>query len=535
MAARKRPSRTVHVPRTAVTSSARVLDLFAMPPWLFILFRFVITCFKHWYIAAVIAAYFLLGPKTSIAILLLCPLLLTAYVWAFNRHHGPAAILRATWHLMRTRMRWKWACQKAGINDEGKVPRLFGLAHHHPPKIMNDRGTALEFVLNLGRVGITVEHLEDAKDYIAAALSARRTRIIRLTPGVARLNIEWEKNIRRSPTGKAADDLILPRVELDQDVFLELETSVLVVGLSGTGKSNLTWFVLNKLNELRTPYRLYVIDPKKVELAELMDSPHIVAYADDITEIDGVIETFYDDMMRTFERMKPLHLRRAPLGPDWPLHLLIIDEILLCEQARKGVDTHLAKIMTAGRAAGFIVLADSQLGQVDALSRLRDLFPQRICMKVASKELTNAVLGPNCEERGARCTEISEIGVGYIWTDFSGSFMRFGLPYIEGIETVAAGNVWTPPKRSSRRGRRACYEYMLYDRRGILLYIGIGFNANERIMEHKQDKPWFGDVDHGRTIIKKYPTEDAAREAEQHDIENLRPIYNIVHNHKWSA
>ena len=155
-------------------------------------------------------------------------------------------------------------------------------------------------------------------------------------------------------------------------------------------------------------------------------------------------------------------------------------------------------------------------------------------MAVQSEELVNAVLGPRCAEKGARCTDISEPGVGYIYTDFAGSFMRFKLPFIQGVSQVAAGEVWTPPKRKRRRQTGPCYTYHLYTRHVMLLYVGIGFNPSERIAEHK-NKPWFGDIDHGRTVIKKYPSEDAAREAEQHDIENLHPIYNLVHNHKRSA
>lgn len=533
---RSRPSRTVHVPRTAITSSAKIMDLFAMPIWLFIPYRLMLWCFRHWYVAAIIVTWFLLDRTVSIAILLSVPAVIIGYMWISNPHHSFIAVCRATRHFMQTRMKWKWACEKSEINDGPRAPHLISLIHRTPPKIMNDRGTALEFVINLKRVGMTVEHLETNKDYISSALGARRTRIIRLTPGIARMNIEWDKSQRRGSTqGKTVSDVLLPRVELDQDVFLELETSVLVVGQSGTGKSNLTWFILNELNSIALPYRLYILDPKKVELAELMDSPNIVSYADDITDLDRVIDTFYDEMMRTFERMKPLRLRRAPLGPEWALHLLIIDEILLCDQARKGIDTPLAKVLSAGRAAGFIVIADSQLGQVDALSRLRDLFPQRICMQVSSDELVNAVLGPRCAERGARCTEISEAGIGYIFTDFSGAFMRFKLPFIQGVSRVAQGEVWTPPKKGRRARRKGpCYTYKLYTRTGRLLYVGKGLNPADRIADHK-DEPWYGDIDHGRTVIRRYPSEDAALEAEQDDIENLHPIYNLQHNHKRSA
>lgn len=528
----RRPTRTVDVPRTAVTSSARILDFVELNKYVFIGLRIIVWLLKHWYLLGIVLAYFFLGWWASLTILLAIPAVIIGYVWINNRAHSFIPVCRATKHFMQTRRKWKWACEKAEITDGPHAPRLISFIHRRPPKIVNERGTALEFILNLQRVGMTVQHLEENVDYITSSLSARRTRIVRLTPGICRMNIEWEKSIGKagSSVGTAVSDVLLPRVELDQDVLLELETSTLVVGKSGTGKSNLTWYLLNELNKIALNYKLYVVDPKKVELAELIDSPHVMAYADDLSEIDGVIDKFYDEMMLTYERMKPQHLRRAPLGPEWPLHLLIIDEILMCSQARAtGIDSNLAKVLIAGRAAGFIVIADSQLGQVDALSRLRDLFPQRICMAVNSEELVNAVLGPKCAEKGARCTEISEAGIGYVFTEFAGAFMRFKLPFIQGVSRVAAGEVWTPVKKKRKRNTGACYEYYLFDPRGRLLYIGIGFNPSDRIAEH-HEKPWFKDIDYGRTIIKKYDNEKLAREAETRHIDEMHPIYNLVGN-----
>jgi hypothetical protein len=382
------------------------------------------------------------------------PLGVTSYVWYHNRRHSLDAVLRASYRLVWTRLKWKRACDAAEISDGPKRPRLLSLRRH--PKIANSAGTAIEFTINLQRIGLTVKHLEDNKDYFAATLNARRTRVIRLTPGVARFTVEWEKNHRKSAVigSSKNNDTQLPMVELDQDVMLALDTSILVVGESGAGKSNLTWVILNELNKLTAQdllsYRLYVIDPKKVELAELIDSPHTIVYSDTPSSADEVIERFHSDMMATFERMKAAGIRKAPLLSmgehqiTYPLNILIIDELLLTEQARKGINTHLGEILSAGRAAGYIVIGDSQLGQVDALSRLRDLFPQRICMAVKSAELTAAVLGPRAEERGAKCTEITEDGVGYIYTDFTGSFQRFLPPYIDDVEIVARGSIWYP-------------------------------------------------------------------------------------------
>lgn len=448
---RNKPERTVHVKNTALTSSATVLDQFGLPLWLYIPWRVILWFKHHWFIFAIAAAFLFLGRWWALVVLLLMPLLLVLYVQITNPGRSFTAILRASWLIFQIRRKWREACQKAQLDDVGKAPRLLGIIHHRPPKILNARGTSLEFLVRLQRVGLIVEHLEENRDYLVGFLGARKARVIRVDPATARLIFDFGRQAQSRPELGTGGDHILPRVELDQEVWLELETSILVVGESGMGKSNLTWFILNELNRLKIHRRLYVCDPKKVELAELIDSPDIACYADDITDMDWCIDRFYQEMMDTFFRMKKKRLRRAPIGPDWPLHILIIDELLLCDQARKGVDSNLAKVLTAGRAAGFFVIADSQLGQVDALSRIRDLFPQRICMRVTSGDLVNAVLGPKSEERGARCTEISEKGVGYIFTEFSGSFARFQLPFMIDVEAIARGEYWQLSQTTSTR------------------------------------------------------------------------------------
>jgi hypothetical protein len=450
---RNRPERTVHVKNTALTSSATVLDQFGLPLWLYIPWRCILWFKRHWFLFALVATFLFLGRWWFLAILIFAPLCLVLYMKAMNPSRRLTAVLRASWLLLRIRRRWRWACEKAFLDDGGKAPHLLGGIRHRPPIIHNDRGTSLEFLIRLQRVGLTVTQIEENRDYLVGSLGARKARVIRVDPSTARVIFEFGHRQPSNPIAAGTPtDHILPRVELDEGVWLELETSILVVGESGMGKSNLTWFVLNELNRLRIPRRLYVCDPKKVELAELIDSPDIECYADDITDMDYCIDRFYNDMMDTFYRMKAKKLRRAPIGPEWPLHILIVDELLLCDQARKGVDSNLAKVLTAGRAAGFFVIADSQLGQVDALSRIRDLFPQRICMRVTSGDLVNAVLGPKSDERGAKCTEITEKGVGYIFTEFAGSFARFQLPFMVDVEAIAAGQYWeqvstTKPRR----------------------------------------------------------------------------------------
>jgi hypothetical protein len=103
--------------------------------------------------------------------------------------------------------------------------------------------------------------------------------------------------------------------------------------------------------------------------------------------------------------------------------------------------------------------------------------------------------------------------------------MRFKLTFIEGVSEVAAGNVWEPPKKKRRGKTGPCYTYHLRNFNGILLWVGSGYNPSECI-EGLKDRPWWPQVEPTRTSIKKYPSERDAREAEQHDIDNLHPLYN---------
>lgn len=441
----KRSLRTTSVPPTAIHSGARVLDLFPLPMPLFLVWRFLVWLKRHWYLVAIVALYFFVDWRWSIAVLVGVPLMILGYVWLHNPRHGLLAMARAARRIALSKIKWRPACEAAGLVDGHRVPRLVSL--RRPPRIANERGTAIEFTLNLSRIGQTVTELEQVKDYIAAVLNAQRTRVVRLTPGVARFVVEWGRLDPNSPRD-AQHTTRLPMISLDAttQVAIELDTSLLVVGESGSGKSNLTWHMLNGLNAHNVPYKLHVIDPKKVELADLADSPFTVTYADSMKHIDTVIEGFHESMMRTFDDMKIRGTRKVEISEETPLNIMIIDELLMCQRQLRGgaVDTPLGEILSAGRAAGFIVVANSQLGQVDVIGRIRDLFPQRICMSVKSRELTEAVLGPRAEERGARCTEITEKGVGYVYTYHHGSFQRFRVPLISNTRAVAQGTIVSP-------------------------------------------------------------------------------------------
>lgn len=565
----RKAGRTTVVPLTSAASGARVIDLIPLPVPLFVAVRTVIVLVKHWYVVllACLAVYLYArgyGPAlipVTLAAALALPILYWLYIYSQNRYHSPQAVTRAAIRLIQMKRSWRAILEAGGMNNGPKPPRMVGILPlptrtpgsprwWRPPRIANEYGTALTFILDTSGVNATARQIEERREYITNAIQAKRVRVRRLRPGYIELTVEWESNLTRSAVANPRDSIHstrIPTVELDEGVEFELDNHILIVGDSGSGKSNLVWHIKSNLNQYQIPHVLYVIDPKQVELADLQFSPQTHKYADRTANIDAALNDFYDMMMATLDDMKSKGIRKVEFSPEHPLHLLIVDELLLVGMMNRTdvTETKLGQVLIAGRAAGFVVVGCSQLSQVDAVGRVRDLFPQRICMATNSSAITNAVLGPNAEERGARCSEITEAGTGYIYTDAAGTFERFRPPFINDTKLVALGGVHEPPEITTSRRVRGAYVYVLWafgstkptwggspdsdpntpDRP---LYVGKAINPQKRFKQHAESQPWWGQVDHSLTdISEKYPTEQAALEAETEMIERLRPIHNL--------
>jgi predicted GIY-YIG superfamily endonuclease len=328
----------------------------------------------------------------------------------------------------------------------------------------------------------------------------------------------------------------------NRKALIALDTSILIGGKAGSGKSNLVWKILKGLNTYQIPYRLHVIDPAGgVELADLERSPYLHQYTDRARHADSVIKQMRDDMDTRLSEMRQSGTRKHIPTPQHPRHILIIDELLLLHhQLQQGVASPLGDILAVGRKAGFIVIACTQLGQVDAIGRVRDLFPQRICMSTRTTEMTDAILGSHATNHGAVCHLISTPGTGYVFTEESG-YQLFHTELI--TETKAIANppyvIPTNPKTTFytnqptqtpalQNQKTATYE--LYAEDGTAMYIGLTANPNRRFKEHQSNQGWWHQVDLTKTNITWHSNRQEAQDAEEALIKEKRPIYNILHN-----
>lgn len=472
-------------------------------------------------------------------------LILCAREYPNHRYSTKRSLLLGIYRMFKVKRRWRKATRAAGFPQK---PRL--------SKVRSSPNGVTAHV-NVGKVSKTVTNLQSSSDYIAAVLGAHEVATEFISPAEAKLHMIWG-----DPTARLLTPGQIPQEQasvmqvafgLDPDghpVYASLTTSLLIVGESESGKSNGLWSILNGLNTKGIPYRLRVIDPAGgTEFNKLQDSWLTREYTDNVRKVDATVANtkkhLYERLAEMGKRGERSHLPSV----DEPLEILIIDELLMLKHHDS--DSDLAEIISVGRKANFIVVALSQLSQVDALGRVRDLFPQRICLATKSDDMTNSVLGPNAERDGARCSRIpkSTPGVGYYYSNEQKRFQRFRFPLITDEQTtiIADGGNVTPqktaptmrltkkiPSHNVRRmmknvslDNRKTALYKLFDASDTLLYVGIGHNPNTRLADHARTKVWWSEVDQSRTYITWYPKRKFAREQELHSIRTEHPRYNV--------
>lgn len=479
---------------------------------------------------------------------------LASIVWNLAAVYGLAAIFLYTWillhfehdpsfirlsHAIRRRFivkhRWPRAMRSIGME---KVPRLHKIRY-------TPNGLTGWFYTDQGVHSSDVAN--NALD-IAAILKAYEVKINNSEPHFANISIVWG-----DPTSRILypEDIVQTRPRdrsqvtfgLNPDhqpVNLSLTTSILVIGESESGKSNCLWSILNGLNEKQIPYRLWVADPAGgVELSELENSPFLKQYAQKFSDIEAMVSEAETHMSYRLTELKERHLRKSPNDEEFPLNILVVDELLSLPNWDQR--SSFGQILSAGRKAGFIVIALSQLSQIDALGRMRDLFPQRLCHATKNREMTDAALGSGAEQSGAYCSRIpkSTPGVGYFFSLDSRIYTRFRTPLITDKSTtvIATGNILQATFKTQTKKRtlsnplnRRTAVYQFYGdfegEQGRLLYVGIAYDPADRQKKHAKTQEWWQDVDTHLTDIEWYKTRAQAYERETELIQTQFPIYN---------
>ena len=187
-----------------------------------------------------------------------------------------------------------------------------------------------------------------------------------------------------------------------------------MAGATGAGKASLLWGPIRAMfPAMRLGLvRVLAADPKLMELAYgriIFDT--YGHYAADPASIVVMLEAAVADMQARAATFAG-HQRDHTPTREHPFTVVLVDEVAFLtayqpdRKMRERVMNALATLTTQGRAVGYCVVAALQDPRKDVLA-IRNLFPDRIAMRLDEPEQVDMVLGDGARDRGAACELIS--------------------------------------------------------------------------------------------------------------------------------
>jgi S-DNA-T family DNA segregation ATPase FtsK/SpoIIIE len=235
---------------------------------------------------------------------------------------------------------------------------------------------------------------------------------------ISALAIPVRVDLRALAVGRREDGLIwLVRVH---------GTHVLIAGATGAGKASLLWSIIRAMLPAMVAglVRIWAADPKLMELAygrAIFD--RYGRYAATPSAIVAMLEDAVEQMQARAAIFAGKHREHTPT-PEHPFIVIVVDEVAfltayLSDRAiRDRIKAALATLTTQGRAVGYSVVAALQDPRKEVMS-IRNLFPDRIAMRLDEPEQVDMVLGDGARDRGAAADLISNdpatgAGVAYV-------------------------------------------------------------------------------------------------------------------------
>lgn len=180
--------------------------------------------------------------------------------------------------------------------------------------------------------------------------------------------------------------------------------SLLLVGITGSGKSYALMGLIAQLLSWPIPPVIYYADPKGSDIAVLGGRLAPERTADDIDSIIDLLRQFYERMMeRKAEMWDKLH---GKLGSDFtdfqlPAHIFLFDEFAAFQASisrdkkrRDEVEEIMRNVVLMGRQLGFYMwIAMQKSDSSDIPTAIRDNLPLKICLGNAPATTLMTVFG----------------------------------------------------------------------------------------------------------------------------------------------
>ena len=210
----------------------------------------------------------------------------------------------------------------------------------------------------------------------------------------------------------------------------------LVAGTTGSGKSVLLNGILRDLLRTKAPCeaKLYLIDPKALELDYLRELPHTCGYADTDAGALRILEEAAELMKSRNDYCKQHHLRSYPGAAAY----VVIDELhpLMTRELGSKIRRVLSLLLTQARAANIHIIALTQCPNRKALpADVVSLFTLRIGLRCADKIESRQIVGTgDCYTLPKHGTVIDKYGVDYT---------SCRVPMVDYDEVDALVSYWT--------------------------------------------------------------------------------------------
>ncbi|MFI0452156.1 FtsK/SpoIIIE domain-containing protein [Actinomadura sp. 6N118] len=244
-----------------------------------------------------------------------------------------------------------------------------------------------------------------------------------------------EVDLKALPVGRREDGALW-RLRL-------LGTHVLIAGATGAGKGSVLWSIVRALLPwmLAGLVEVWAIDPKRMELAygRALFERH-GRYSDDPKGgMVELLEAAAQDMNARAAQFAG-HTRSFTPTHEHPFRVVIVDELAFLtaycpdRDLRRRAESAMAILASQGRSVGYCLIGAQQDARKE-VNNLRNLFPDRIALRLDESEQVDMVLGDGARDRGALADQISSIpeigaGVGYIKLETTPDPVRVRAAYV---------------------------------------------------------------------------------------------------------
>ena len=245
-------------------------------------------------------------------------------------------------------------------------------------------------------------------------------------------------------------------------------THVLLAGSTGAGKASVLWGIIRGLLPALADgtVRILGADPKLMELAygrPLFD--RYGRYESDPAAITVMLEDAVTGMQQRAARTRRAAARPPAHHREHPFTVIFVDEVAFLtayqpdRKLRERTLAAIATLTTQGRAVGYCVVAALQDPRKDVLT-IRNLFPDRIAMRLDEPEQVDMVLGDGARDRGATADLISAdpatgAGIAYVRLESDPDPVRVRAAWVSDDDITAMCRQYAPAACRGCQSRQA--------------------------------------------------------------------------------